>query len=52
MNKFKTLKAALLAASLLALPAAHAGTMSKDDYKADKTRISADYKSDKEPARR
>jgi hypothetical protein len=47
MNKFETLKAALLAASLLALPAAHAATMTKDDYKADKTRISADHKSDK-----
>jgi len=47
MNKFNTLKAVLLAAGLLALPAAHAATMSKADYKAGKTRISADYKSDK-----
>jgi hypothetical protein len=47
MNTFKTLKAALLAASLVALPAAYAATMTKDDYKAGKTRISADHKSDK-----
>jgi hypothetical protein len=47
MNKLKTLKAALLAASLLALPAAYAATMTKADYKAGKTRISADYKTDK-----
>ncbi len=47
MIKRNTLKAALLAASLLALPLAYAATMSKADYKAGKTRISADYKSDK-----
>ena len=44
MNKFKIL--ALLAASLLALPVAYAATMTKADYNAGKTRISADYKSD------
>ena len=43
MNKFKIL--ALLAASLLALPVAYAATMTKADYNAGKTRISADYKS-------
>jgi cellobiose phosphorylase len=47
MSKLKTLKAALLLAGLLALPAAHAATMGKADYKAGKTRISADYKADK-----
>ena len=47
MNKLKTLQAALLAASLLALPAAYAATMTQADYKAGKTRISADYKTDK-----
>jgi len=47
MKKLNTLKAALLAASLLALPVAYAATMTKADYKADKTRISADYKTDK-----
>lgn len=47
MNKLYALRSALLAASLLALPAAYAATMSKADYKAGKTRISADYKADK-----
>lgn len=47
MNKLKTLKTALMAASLLALPVAYAATMTKADYKAGKTRISADYKTDK-----
>ena len=47
MNKLKTLQAAFLAASLLALPAAYATTMTQADYKAGKTRISADYKTDK-----
>ena len=44
MNKSITLRASLLAASLLVLPVAHAATISKADYKAGKTRISADYK--------
>jgi hypothetical protein len=47
MSKLNTLKVALLAASLLALPVAYAATMTKADYKAGKTRISADYKTDK-----
>lgn len=47
MNTLNTLKAALLVASLLALPAVYAATMTKADYKAGKTRISADYKTDK-----
>ena len=47
MIKLNTLKSALLAASLLALPVAYAATMTKADYKAGKTRISADYKTEK-----
>jgi hypothetical protein len=48
MNKLNALRAALLAASMLALlPAAYAATMTKADYNAGKTRISADYKTDK-----
>jgi len=47
MNKLNGLSAALLAASMLALPAAYAATISKADYAAGKTRISADFKTDK-----
>ena len=47
MNKLTILQAALLASSLLALPAAYGATMTKADYSAGKTRISADYKTDK-----
>jgi len=47
MNKIFNLKYSLLVAAMLALPVAQAATMSKADYKADKTRISADYKADK-----
>lgn len=47
MSKLKTLKAALFVTSLLALSATQAATMSKADYKAGKTRISAEYKTDK-----
>ena len=48
MNKRFNLKAALLLAGLLALPMAQAATsLSKADYSAGKTRISADYKSEK-----
>ena len=46
MNKLNGLRDALLAASVLALPAAYAATMTKADYAAGKTRISADYKTD------
>ena len=43
-----TLKASILVAGLLALPMAQAATsMSKPDYSAAKSRISADYKTDK-----
>src|SRR5512140_1219057 len=47
MNKLLTLKVSLVAAAMLALPVAHAATMTKADYKTGKTRISADYKADK-----
>jgi hypothetical protein len=48
MNKRFTLQASLLLAGLLALPMAQAATsMGKADYSAGKTRISADYKSEK-----
>jgi hypothetical protein len=46
MNKLNALKAALLAAGMLALPAAYAATMTKVDYSAGKTRIGAEYKAD------
>ena len=41
------LKASLVVAALLSLSVAQAATISKAEYKADKTRISADYKADK-----
>ncbi len=47
MTKFSTLKISLLMAAVLALSATQAATASKDDYKAGKTRISADYKAEK-----
>jgi hypothetical protein len=47
MNKHSTLKTSIAIAALLALPAAQAVTLSKVDYQAGKTRISADYKTDK-----
>ena len=48
MNKLFTFKASLVVAAMLALPLAQAAaSMSKDDYKAGKDRISAAYKSDK-----
>ena len=47
MHKHFTLKASFVVASMLVLPVAHAASMSKADYTAAKTRISADYKSDK-----
>jgi len=42
-----TLKRTLIVAALMALPMAHAASMTKADFKAGKTRISADYKADK-----
>jgi hypothetical protein len=47
MNKLFNFKTSLIVAALLALPVAHAANMAKADYKAGKTRISADYKADK-----
>jgi hypothetical protein len=47
MNKLHSLRTALLVASVVALPLAHAATMTKADYQAGKSRISADYKVDK-----
>jgi hypothetical protein len=47
MNKNFKLKASLLIAAMLALSVAQAENISKDDYKASKTRISADYQADK-----
>lgn len=47
MNTIFNLKATLVAAALLALPLAQAANLSKADYQAGKTRISADFKSDK-----
>lgn len=41
------LKASLVVAALLSFSVAQAATLSKAEYKADKTRISADYKADK-----
>ena len=40
------LKATFVAATVLALPFAQAATLSKTDYQAGQTRISADYKAD------
>jgi hypothetical protein len=42
------LKATFVAATVLALPFAQAATLSKTDYQAGKTRISADYKAESE----
>ncbi len=47
MKTMTTLKSALAIAALLAFPLAHAEMMNKADYKAGKTKISADYKADK-----
>jgi len=47
MNKQLTLSASFIAAAMLVLPAAHAGAMTKADYKGGQTRISEQYKADK-----
>ena len=47
MKQIFSLKASLIVATMLVLPMAHAATMTKADYTATKTRIGADYKSDK-----
>lgn len=47
MNNHFNLKASFIVAAMLLLPVAQAATMAKADYQAEKSRISADYKSDK-----
>ena len=47
MTRSFNFKATLLVAAVLLLPAAQAATMSKSDYKADKTRIGEEYKTEK-----
>ena len=47
MNTSLNFKASLIAAALLSFSVAQATTLTKAEYKADKTRISADYKVDK-----
>ena len=48
MNKHFCLRASIFVAATLVLPLAQAMTMSKDDYKAGKTRIGAEYKVNRE----
>src|SRR4030095_1167870 len=47
MNRLFYLKASLLVVAMLVLPLAQAATITKADYQAGKTRISADAKADK-----
>ena len=47
MNTSRNLKAFLIVAALLSFSVAHAATLSKAEYKAEKTRISANYKANK-----
>lgn len=47
MNKILNFKTSVFAAAMLALPLAQAANLSKDEYKAGKDRISAEYKTDK-----
>jgi hypothetical protein len=47
MNISRNFKASLIVTALLTFSAAQATPLTKDEYKADKTRISADYKADK-----
>jgi hypothetical protein len=47
MKQTLTLKTSCLIVALLVWPAAQAATLGRDDYKAGKTRISADYQIDK-----
>lgn len=46
MTKISIFHAVLVAGTMLVIPMANAATMSKADYEAAKTRISADYKTD------
>ena len=47
MNTTFALKTTLLAVALAVMPLAHSAAMTKADYKADKIRITAEYKADK-----
>ena len=47
MNKLFNFKSSILVAAMLALPVAQAASLTRTDYNAGKTRISADYKADK-----
>lgn len=47
MPSFFNLKTSLTLAAILAMSAAQAATISKDEYEAGKTRVSAEYKVDK-----
>lgn len=47
MKMHFNLKTSLIVAAILVIPLAQAATLSKADYQAGKTRISADYKADK-----
>jgi hypothetical protein len=47
MNMHTSLKASFVVAAMLMLPLAQAATLSKADYRADKSRIAADYKAAK-----
>lgn len=47
MNLSRNLKASLLVTALLSFSVAQAANLTKPEYKAEKTRISADYKLDK-----
>jgi hypothetical protein len=47
MKTLFSLNTSLIVAALLSLPMAQAATISKDEYKTTKDRISADYKADK-----
>ena len=48
MNTIFNLKSSLVLAAVLALPVAQAANLSKEEYKAGKDRISADYKAEKQ----
>lgn len=47
MSTSQNFKASLIVAALLSFSMTQAATLTKEEYKADKTRISADYKVDK-----
>ncbi len=47
MTQFSSFKRSLLLTAILALPAAQAAALSKDDYTSGKARITAEYKAGK-----